>query len=99
MAPLENPTVFQLCFQVILGEYDQLSAEAFPPDAYLAIDVVRHPEYQNLMRFRDNGFLESEPRYDVAMLMLDREVDLAPNVAPICLPNVQNIGTTLLLFI
>ena len=51
------------------------------------------------MRFRDNGFLESEPRYDVAMLMLDREVDLAPNVAPICLPNVQNIGTTLLLFI
>jgi len=38
------------------------------------------------MRVREDGFLESEPRYDVALLMLDRKVQLAPNVAPICLP-------------
>ena len=38
------------------------------------------------MIYLNLGFLESEPRYDVAMLMLDREVRLAPNVAPICLP-------------
>ena len=32
------------------------------------------------------GQIESEPRYDIAMLYLDRDVQLAPNVAPACLP-------------
>jgi len=69
-----------------LGEYDQLGKEFFPPDSYLAIDVIRHPFYRNDMKVREDGFLESEPRFDVALLMLDRKVQLAPNVAPICLP-------------
>ena len=76
----------EITYKVILGEYDQLEAEPTPPDSYLAIDVIRHPAYRNVMRLRENGFLESEPRYDVALLMLDRDVVLAPNVAPICLP-------------
>ncbi len=69
-----------------MGEYDQLIAEDFPPDVYHAVDVVRHPLYRNMMRYHENGFVESEPRYDIALLLLDREVKLAPNVAPICLP-------------
>ena len=45
----------------------------------------RHPLYKNIMRL-NNGVLESEPRYDIALLYLDRDVRLAPNVAPVCLP-------------
>lgn len=76
----------EITYKVILGEYDQLENEPVLPDAYMAIDVIRHPLYRNVMRLRDNGYVESEPRYDLALLMLDREVKLAPNVAPICLP-------------
>ena len=50
------------------------------------MEVIRHPEYRNVMRYHHNGFLESEPRFDVALLKLDRQVRIAPNVAPICLP-------------
>jgi len=35
-------------FKVILGEYDQLGKEFFPPDSYLAIDVIRHPFYRKI---------------------------------------------------
>ena len=35
---------------------------------------------------------ESEPRYDIAMLYLDRDVRLAPNVAPACLPQPQYLN-------
>ncbi len=45
----------RLNFQVILGEYDQLSTGYYPPDSYHAIDVIRHPLYRNAMRFRENG--------------------------------------------
>eukprot|EP00095_Tigriopus_kingsejongensis_P001541 snap_masked-scaffold424_size175595-processed-gene-0.2 protein:Tk01541 transcript:snap_masked-scaffold424_size175595-processed-gene-0.2-mRNA-1 annotation:"hypothetical protein DAPPUDRAFT_305317" len=76
----------EITYKVILGEYDQLENEPVLPDAYMAIDVIRHPLYRNVMRLRENGYLESEPRYDLALLLLDREVKLAPNVAPICLP-------------
>jgi len=74
-------------YKVILGEYDQLSQlEEYPTESYLAVEVIRHPEYRNVMRYHHNGFLESEPRFDVALLKLDRQVRIAPNVAPICLP-------------
>lgn len=52
----------EITYKVILGEYDQLILEEYPPDSYLAIDVIRHPLYRNIMRLRDNGVLESEPR-------------------------------------
>ena len=80
-------------YKVILGEYDQLTQlEEYPPESYLVVEVVRHPEYRNVMRYHYNGFLESEPRFDVALLMLDRPVRVAPNVAPICLPPLNNYG-------
>jgi len=78
-------------YKVILGEYDQLSQlEEYQTDSYLAVEIIRHPEYRNVMRYHHNGFLESEPRFDVALLKLDRHVRLAPNVAPICLPPANN---------
>ncbi len=64
----------EITYKVILGEYDQLLREPFLPDTYLAVDVIRHPDYRNVMRLRDSGFLESEPRFDVALLMLERSV-------------------------
>ncbi len=48
-------------FQVILGEYDQLSTGYYPPDSYHAIDVIRHPLYRNAMRFRENGMIIQFP--------------------------------------
>ena len=66
--------------------------EEYPPESYLVVEVVRHPEYRNVMRYHYNGFLESEPRFDVALLRLDRPVRRAPNVAPICLPPLNNYG-------
>ena len=41
---------------------------------YLNIQVFLHPDYTNVYRLRDSGFLESEPRNDVAILKLDRPV-------------------------
>ena len=78
-------------YKIILGEYDQLSQlEEYPTESYLAVEVIRHPEYRNVMRYHKNGFLESEPRFDVALLKLDRNARIAPNVAPICLPPLNN---------
>lgn len=80
-------------YKVILGEYDQLSQlEEYPPESYLVVEVVRHPEYRNVMRYHYNGFLESEPRFDIALLRLDRPVRRAPSVSPICLPPLNNYG-------
>jgi len=31
-------------------------------DVYQVEEVLRHPFYQNVMRYRDSGVLESEPR-------------------------------------
>jgi len=82
-----------ITYKVILGEYDMLSDEAYQPESYLVTYVFRHPEYRNVMRYRSNGMIESEPRFDVALMLLERPVSPAPNVAPICLP--QNATTTL----
>ena len=75
-----------ITYKVILGEYDMLSDEVYTPESYLVSYVFRHPEYRNVMRYRSNGMIESEPRFDVALMLLERPVRPAPNVAPICLP-------------
>jgi hypothetical protein len=80
----------EITYKVILGEYHQLFSEEFPTDSYLAVEVIRHPMYKNIMRL-NKGVLESEPRYDIAMLYLDRDVRLAPNVAPVCLPQPEYV--------
>ena len=76
----------EITYKVVLGEYDMLSDEAYLPESYLVSYVFRHPEYRNVMRYRSNGVIESEPRFDVALMLLERPVRPAPNVAPICLP-------------
>ncbi len=77
----------RLLYQVSLGEYDQLLREKFPTEKYRVDTIVRHPQYTNVMRLRPvDGLLESEPRYDVAMIRLARDVTLAPSISPICLP-------------
>ena len=35
-----------ITYKVILGEYDMLSDEEFPPESYLVTYVFRHPEYR-----------------------------------------------------
>jgi hypothetical protein len=75
-----------ITYKVILGEYDMLNDEVYTPESYLVTYVFRHPEYKNVMRYRSNGVIESEPRFDVALMLLERPVRPAPNVAPICLP-------------
>ena len=76
----------EITYKVVLGEYDMLSDEAYLPESYLVSYVFRHPEYRNVMRYRSNGVIESEPRFDVALMLLERPIRPAPNVAPICLP-------------
>ena len=63
--------------QVILGQHDLLIT---PKDdsiqRYHATEVFLHPDFTNVFRLRDDGFLESEPTHDVALLRLDRQVSL-----------------------
>ena len=63
--------------QVVLGQQDLLR---FPKDdsiqRYHATEVFLHPDFTNVFRLRDDGFLESEPTHDVALLRLDRHVSL-----------------------
>jgi len=77
----------ELTFKVVLGEYDVNSKyKESTVQRYYATDVFIHPEFTNIFRLRDNNFLESEPRHDVALLKLDRYVKPSPNIASICLP-------------
>merc|ERR1712038_770159 len=59
----------EITYKVALGEYDMLSDEAYLPESYLVSYVFRHPEYRNVMRYRSNGVIESEPRFDVALML------------------------------
>ena len=63
------------CLQVVLGQHDLLS---YPKDdsiqRYHATKIFLHPNFTNVFRLRDDGFLESEPTNDVALLLLDRYV-------------------------
>ncbi len=77
-----------LRYVVSLGEYDQLLREKYPAEQYPVDAVARHPKYANVMRERlVDGIIESEPRYDVAMLRLARDANLTPSISPICLPS------------
>ncbi len=62
----------ELTYSVLLGEYDQWVEEPFPPQKIIAVDIVRHPQYINVDRVRENGVVETEPRFDVALLRLQR---------------------------
>ena len=65
----------ELTFKVVLGEYDVNSKHKERTiQRYHATNVLIHPDFTNIFRLRDNGFLESEPRHDVALLKLDRHV-------------------------
>ena len=72
-----NPIPFSdLTFKVVLGEYDvNNQKKGHTIQRYHATNVYIHPEFTNIFRLRDNGFLESEPQHDVALLKLDRHVN------------------------
>ena len=74
--------------QVILGQQDLLN---FPKDdsiqRYHAKQVFLNPNFTNVFRLREDGFLESEPTNDVALLMLDRHVKPRSSIGSICLPS------------
>ena len=64
-----------LTFKVVLGEYDVRNKNKDDSiQRYHATNIFIHPEFTNIFRLRDSGFLESEPRHDVALLKLDRYV-------------------------
>jgi len=76
-----------LTFKVVLGEYDVRNKNKDDSiQRYHATNIFIHPEFTNIFRLRDSGFLESEPRHDVALLKLDRYVKPSYNIASICLP-------------
>ena len=67
----------ELTFKVVLGEYDVNSKyKESTVQRYHATDIFIHPQFTNIFRLRDNNFLESEPRHDVALLKLDRYVSM-----------------------
>jgi len=80
--------VSQITFKVVLGQYDLLN---FPKDdsiqRYYAKKIHLHPNFTNIFRLRDDGFLESEPTHDVALLLLDRHVKPRLNIGSVCLPS------------
>ena len=67
--------VSELTFKVVLGQYDLLNPSKDDNiQRYYARQVFLHPDFTNIFRMRDDGFLESEPTNDVALLLLDRQV-------------------------
>lgn len=63
---------------VTLGEYKLHSqVEPLPPQTYHVVRAVVHPNFK---------FSPAADRFDVAVLRLDRPVQYAPHIAPICLP-------------
>ena len=62
--------------RIRVGEYDFGSAqEPFPYQERNAVNKIVHPKY-NFYSFE----------YDLALVKLEKPVELAPNVHPICLP-------------
>ncbi|XP_040583953.1 serine protease 33 [Lepeophtheirus salmonis] len=63
---------------VTLGEYHlKLANEPYPSEKFRVTRAVVHPRFQ---------FSPAADRYDVAVLTIDRPVQYAPHIAPICLP-------------
>ena len=64
--------------RITLGEYVLKSnAEPLPGRTYGASAIKVHPYFK---------FTPQADRYDVAVIRLNRRVDLAPHISPICLP-------------
>lgn len=64
--------------RVTLGEYVlKSSVEPLPGRTYGASTIKVHPYFK---------FTPQADRYDVAVVRLNRRVDLAPHISPICLP-------------
>ena len=64
--------------RVTLGEYVLKSnAEPLPGRTYGASAIKVHPYFK---------FTPQADRYDVAVIRLNRRVDMAPHISPVCLP-------------
>ena len=64
--------------RITLGEYVLKSnAEPLPGRTYGASAIKVHPYFK---------FTPQADRYDVAVIRLNRRVDMAPHISPICLP-------------
>ena len=69
--------------QVHLGEYSlQEDSEALPVQKRVVTRIHMHPYYR---------FSPQADRYDIAVLRLDRPVQYAPHILPICLPKKNQI--------
>lgn len=79
----------ELTFKITLGEYDYDNRNKDQVvRTYHSVGLFLHPQYTSNARVRDNGFVESDPHFDVAILKLDRHVKLSNFIAPICLPEI-----------
>ena len=84
----EGPATPDLKMKVFLGEHNHnVKLKHLPLQVYHVTKVELHPNFTNAMTLRENGYLETEPRHDVAVLRLDREVKVSAHVMPICLPD------------
>ena len=64
--------------RVTLGEYVLKSnAEPLPGRTYGASNIKVHPYFK---------FTPQADRFDVAVVRLNRRVDMAPHISPLCLP-------------
>ena len=64
--------------RITLGEYVLKSdVEPLPGRTYGATEIKVHPHFK---------FTPQADRYDVAVVRLNRPVDFAPHISPICLP-------------
>jgi len=76
-----------LTFKITLGEYDYKTRNLGEViEKYYAVNLFLHPRYKSNLSIRSNGFVESDPHYDIALLKLDRRVKPSQYISPICLP-------------
>ena len=84
----EGPASPELKMKVFLGEHNHnVKFKHLPLQIYQVTKVDLHPNFTNAMTLRENGYLETEPRHDVAVLRLDREVKVSAHIMPVCLPD------------
>ncbi|XP_023339713.1 neural cell adhesion molecule 1 [Eurytemora carolleeae] len=82
----------ELTFKVQLGEYDYVNRRPNQETrTYHAVNLFLHPDYRSNIRLVETGFLESDPKYDIAILKLDRAVKPSSYITPICLPEVGQL--------
>nr|AQM58392.1 venom s1 protease 14 [Pristhesancus plagipennis] len=67
--------------QVIVGEHDVLDDKETPVTQVINVKkYVQHPSYDL------NGYLEN----DIALLLLEKDIEMSDRVGPICLPTAKN---------